>query len=147
MILGPTASNAVMALGRRHGQSQPCNRTRSTLSNTGGKMKTKAAPLPVTTHEPEITGPVRLCTKKGRLRRSSVGWSRHPLHTSNIRGHWLRKKKWNYWAVASDRYLFSATVGNLDYLGIVFVYFLDFETKRFIEKTVTTPLGVGCAMP
>jgi len=110
-------------------------------------MRTKAAPLPATTHEPEITEPARLCTKKGLLRPSSVGWSRHPLHTSNVRGHWPRKKKWNYWAITSDRYLFSATVGSLDYLGIVFVYFLDFETKRFIEKTVTTPLGMGCAMP
>lgn len=97
--------------------------------------------------EPEITEPVKLCTKKGLLRRSSVGWSRLPLHTCNMRGHWPRKKKWNYWAVTSDRYLFSATVANLDYLGIAFVYFLDFQTKRFIEETVTTPLGRGCRMP
>lgn len=99
------------------------------------------------TQEPEITGPVTLCTKNGLLRRSSIGWSRSPLHTCNVRGHWPRKKRWNYWAVTSDRYLFSATIGNLDYLGISFVYFLDFQTKRFIEKTVTTPLGLGCKMP
>ncbi|HET9477481.1 MAG TPA: DUF2804 domain-containing protein [Dehalococcoidia bacterium] len=108
------------------------------------KKSLKARP---STHEPEITAPVKLCTHKGLLRRAGVGWSRRPLHTCNTRGHWLRKKKWNYWAVTSDRYLFSATVANLDYIGIVFVYFLDFETKRFIEKTVTTPLGRGCRMP
>jgi hypothetical protein len=100
-----------------------------------------------TTREPEITNPVMLCTAKGRLRRKSVGWSRQPLHTCNISGHWLRRKKWNYWAITSDKYLFSVTLGNLDYLGIVFVYFLDFETKRFIEQTVTAPLGIGCEMP
>jgi hypothetical protein len=110
-------------------------------------MKTKPVRSRTTTHEPEITVPAKLCTRRGRLRKASVGWSRQPLHTSNLRGHWPRKKRWNYWAVTSDRYLFSATVANLDYLGIVFVYFLDFETKRFIEKTVTTPLGIGCRMP
>ena len=111
---------------------------------TPKKKSSKARP---STHEPEITAPVRLCSKKGLLRRASVAWSRLPLHTCNTRGHWLRKKKWNYWAVTGDRYLFSATVANLDYIGIVFVYFLDFESKRFIEKTVTTPLGRGCRMP
>lgn len=110
-------------------------------------MKAKSAPSRETTHEPEIVTPVKLCTRNGLLRRASVGWSRRPLHACNVRGHWLRKKRWNYWAVASDRYLFSATVGNLDYIGIVFVYFLDFETKRFVEKTVVTPIGVGCRMP
>jgi len=110
-------------------------------------MKTKTALPRGTTHEPELTDPVKLCTRKGLLRRASTGWSRRPLHTSNLRGHWGRKKKWNYWAVTSDKYLFSVTVGNLDYLGIVFVYFLDFETRRFIERTITTPLGIGCSMP
>jgi len=111
-------------------------------------MKAEArSPAAPSTHEPEITRAVRLCTKRGLLKRSSIGWSRRPLHTCNVRGHWPRKKKWNYWAVSSDRYLFSVTVANLDYLGIVFAYFLDFETKRFIEKTAVTPLGLGCAMP
>ena len=98
------------------------------------------------TAEPEITEPVRLCTKSGLLRRRSVGWSRCPLHTCNLRGQWPRKKRWNYWAINNDRYLFSATVANLDYLGIAFVYFLDFGTRRLIEKTFTTPLAVGCRL-
>jgi len=110
----------------------------------GGTMVIAAAP---STTEPELTRPLDLCTPRGRLRKSAVGWSRQPLHRSNIRGHWPRKKRWNYWAVTSDKYLFSATVANLDYLGVVFVYFLDFETRRFIEKTITVPLGRGCDLP
>jgi len=99
------------------------------------------------THELELTEPVDLCTRRGSLRSAAVGWSRRPLHRCNLRGYWPRKKRWNYWAVTSDRYLFSATVANLDYLGVVFVYFLDFQTKRFVEKTVSVPLGRGCDLP
>ena len=107
-------------------------------------MVIAAAP---STAERELNEAVDLCTAKGRLRKSAVGWSRHPLHRSNVSSHWPRKKRWNYWAVTSDRYLFSATVANLDYLGVVFVYFLDFESQRFIEKTVTVPFGSACDLP
>lgn len=91
--------------------------------------------------EPEITSPIDLCDAMGRLNPRAVGWSRHPLHRSNVRRHFLRRKRWNYWAVTSDRYLFSATIADIDYLGLAFVYFLDFEAKRFIEKTVSVPLA------
>jgi hypothetical protein len=30
---------------------------------------------------------------------------------------------------------------------MVFVYFLDFKSKRFIEKTIMAPFGKGCEMP
>ena len=95
----------------------------------------------------ELEHATDLCTVSGTLSPDAVGWSRWPLHRCNLSGHRLRKKRWNYWAITSDRYLFSATVANLDYLGVVFVYFLDFETQRFIEKTVTVPLGRGCDLP
>src|SRR5690606_14590603 len=44
-------------------------------------------------------------------------------------------------------HLFSATVSHLDYAAVVFVYFLDFETKWFHEQTVLAPLGAGVQMP
>jgi hypothetical protein len=91
--------------------------------------------------EPEITSPVDLCDARGNLNPDAVGWSRHPLHRSNVRHHFLRRKRWNYWAVTSDRYLFSATIADIDYMGLAFAYFLDFETKRFIEKTVSLPFA------
>jgi hypothetical protein len=99
------------------------------------------------THEREITKPVDLCDARGRLDPSAAGWSRRPLHRCNLRGHPLRKKKWNYWAITSDRCLFSATVSSVDYAGLAFVYFLDFETGRYHEKTVTVPFGRGFTLP
>ncbi len=97
--------------------------------------------------EVEITKAVKLCDPRGNLLPASVGWSRHPLHTCNLKGHWPRKKKWNYWCVTGDSYLFSVTLANVDYIGLAFAYFLEYETKRFIEQTVTVPLGRGCSMP
>lgn len=99
------------------------------------------------THEPELTQPVRLCDARGRLNPAAVGWSRHPLHVCNLQGRWLRKKRWNYWAVTTDTHLFSVTVSNLDYAAVIFVYWLDFETKAFHEQTALVPLGSGVRMP
>jgi len=97
--------------------------------------------------EPELTEPVNLCDSKGRLLRTSVGWSRHPLHTCNLSGHWPRKKRWNFWGITNDVCAFSVLLANLDYTGLAKAYFLEYETKRFIEQTVTLPLGRGCELP
>src|SRR3990170_8035259 len=95
----------------------------------------------------ELTRDVLLCDAGGRLNPASVGWSRHPLHTCNLRSHWPRKKKWNYWCVTSDRCLFSITLADIDYVGLAFAYFLEYETKRFIEQTVLVPFGRGYVLP
>lgn len=97
--------------------------------------------------EKEIIKSVNLCNDKGELNRDSIGWSRKTLYNCNLSGRWLRKKKWNYWCTTSDECLFSVTISNLDYAGMVFIYFLDFKTKKFIEKTIMTPFGKGCRMP
>jgi len=97
--------------------------------------------------EKEILAPVDLCKENGQLNEAGVGWSRNTLYNCNLSGRWLRKKKWNYWCTTSEDCLFSVTISNLDYAGMVFVYFLDFATKKFIEKTITTPFGKGCKMP
>lgn len=97
--------------------------------------------------EPELTEPVELCDPKGNLAPAAVGWSRRPLHACNLSHHWLRKKRWNYWCVADDRCLFSATVSNLDYIGLAFAYWLEFDSGRFIEKSAMVPLGKGCRLP
>jgi len=59
----------------------------------------------------------------------------------------MRKKKWNYWCVFGDDILFSATISHLDYASVCFVYFLNYETQRYVEKTVTIPLGSKLKMP
>jgi hypothetical protein len=102
----------------------------------------------VTTYaEREITEKTDLCDISGRLNRDSVGWAGSPIINCNLKSRWLRKKKWNYWCVMSETCLFSATISNIDYVGMVFIYFLDYRTKKFVEKTVMTPFGSGCAMP
>ena len=97
--------------------------------------------------EPELTKAVNLCDAKGNLNPDAIGWSRHPLHHCNLKGHWLRKKQWNYWAVVSPTHLFSVTLSDVDYLGLPFVYILDFESKKFVEKTLLKPFGGGVEMP
>lgn len=97
--------------------------------------------------EPELTVPIDECTPDGRLNRAAVGWARRPLLRCNVTGQWPRKKKWNYWCLTSDRYLFSTTIANVDYIGLAGAYFYDRETGRFLDRTVITPFGSGCAMP
>ena len=97
--------------------------------------------------ERELTEPVPLCDSKGRLLQTSVGWSRHPLHTCNLSGHWPRKKRWNFWGITNDTCCFSVLLADMDYTGLAKAYFLEYETKRFIEQTVTLPLGRGCDLP
>ena len=97
--------------------------------------------------ENELTTPVKLCRADGRLNAESVGWSRTPLHTCNLNGRWPRKKRWNYWAITTEKYLFSATISNVDYSGLVFVYLADFANDLFHETTLIVPLGRGCDLP
>jgi hypothetical protein len=98
------------------------------------------------TQERELTTPVNLCLPNGRLNPAAVGWSRQPLHTCNLNGRWPRKKRWNYWAVTTESHLFSATISNLDYAGLVFVYYADFTSGEFREVTSLLPLGRGCQL-
>ena len=97
--------------------------------------------------EREILAPISLCDAKGNLNPAAIGFSRKPLIDSNLKGHFMRKKKWNYWCVYGEDILFSATISHLDYAAVCFVYFLDYETQRFFEKTVTIPLGQRIHMP
>lgn len=91
--------------------------------------------------ERELTQTVDLCLPNGKLNPQAVGWSRQPLQNCQLFGHPLRKKRWNYWCVTSPTHLFSVTLSNVDYAGLPFVYFLDFATGEFIEKTIITPFG------
>ena len=96
--------------------------------------------------EREIFSPVSLCDSAGNLNREAVGWSRHPLHHCALKGHPLRKKRWNYWCVTSPHELFSVTLSNVDYLGLPFVYYINFDTLEMVEKNWMTPLGRGCVL-
>lgn len=89
--------------------------------------------------EREITEHVMLCDAKGQLNPNAIGFARQPLVVSNLRGNFMRKKKWNYWCIFGEEVMFSATISHLDYATVCFVYFLNYETQRFYEKTVLVP--------
>lgn len=97
--------------------------------------------------EKEILQPTLLCDKKGNLNPAAIGFARKPLIHSNLTGHLMRKKKWNYWCIYGDEIVFSATISHLDYVAVCFVYFLEYETQRYFEKTITIPLGGKLKMP
>ena len=103
--------------------------------------KPTPARRPRTYREPELFAPVLLCDARGRLDPAAVGWSRHPLHTCNVSGYAPRKKRWNYWAMNTDRFLFSATIADVDHAVLAFAYFFEFESQRFIERTTILPPG------
>ena len=97
--------------------------------------------------EPEITSPVWLCDDSGNLNPDAVGWSRTPVHRFNLKGNFARKKRWHYWNVTTDSFLFSFTVSDADIAGVNFAYFLDYNTKELLEKQVVTPFGRGVVLP
>ncbi|WP_050607691.1 DUF2804 domain-containing protein [Clostridium niameyense] len=97
--------------------------------------------------ERELFKATNLCDDRGNLQARSIGWSRNPIINCNLKYHQFRKKKWNYWYMLNKDCLFSVTISNVDYLGMVFAYFYDFNTGEFIEKTLICPLGKGCSLP
>jgi hypothetical protein len=92
--------------------------------------------------EREIFEWTSLCDKKGNLNPAAIGYARKPIIECNLSGHFMRKKKWNYWCCYGEDVLFSVTICHFDYAVSCFIYFLEYETQRFFEKTVTIPLGV-----
>jgi hypothetical protein len=102
----------------------------------------------MTTHEPELTSPVDLCGPDGRtLNPAAVGWSRRPLHRANLAGAWGRTKRWDYWALLADDLVVALIYADVDYLGIVAVWWCEPSTGRTGGREVTVPLARGVALP
>ncbi len=80
--------------------------------------------------EREITEPVMLCDGEGNLNPEAIGWSRVPLTTANMKGHWPRKKRWNFWNWICPDFVFSVTVADIDYGSFCGVTFTDFNAKK-----------------
>jgi len=100
------------------------------------------------TSEPEITGPVDLCRPGGVLLDPRArGWSRRPLHRANLRGRWGRTKRWDYWAVLTDRWVVALVYADVDYLGLVEVSWIDLATGRRGGRQAAVPLGRGVDLP
>lgn len=101
-----------------------------------------------TTSEPELTRPVDLCQPGGvLLNRGARGWSRRPLHRANLQGRWGRNKRWDYWAVLTDRWVASLVYADVDYLGLVEVAWIDLATGRRGGRQAAVPLARGVDLP
>lgn len=64
--------------------------------------------------EVEITEPVDLCLPSGRLNPEAVGWTRSPLHRTNLRG-WGRNKRFEYWAITTPDAIIALSISHHDY--------------------------------
>ena len=96
--------------------------------------------------EREITTPTALCLPDGRLDRGAVGWSRHPLHRTNLRG-WGRNKRWEYWGLMTPTHVVGLTVSSLDYVAVHQVWVLDRQRGTEIDDGAVVLLGRGTVLP
>lgn len=103
-----------------------------------------------------ITHSGPLLDENGNL--NQVGWSPQPVLDCNLEQanfyspllrpfQRLRMKRWDYYAVFFPGGFFSATIADLGYAGNVFVYILDFETKKMHEEGLVVPLASGINLP
>ena len=98
--------------------------------------------------ERELTEPVELCLADGRsLNPQAVGWSRRPLHRANLSGGWGRTKRWDYWAVLTDEVVVALTYADVDYLGIVAVWWCEHASGRTGGREIVVPLARGVSLP
>ncbi len=102
----------------------------------------------------EITVPSQLLDEHGRL--IQQGWARQPLLDCNLENvsfyavkplQFLRVKRWDYYAAFTPTHFFSATVADIGYVGNVFVYLIEFESKWFHEESLLIPLARGVSLP
>ncbi|WP_261765574.1 DUF2804 domain-containing protein [Actinotalea fermentans] len=96
--------------------------------------------------EREITTPTALCLPDGRLNRGAVGWTRHPLHRTDLRG-WGRNKRWEYWGLMTPTHVIGITVSSLDYAAVHQVWVLDRRRGTEIDDGAVVPLGRGTLLP
>ena len=96
--------------------------------------------------EREITAPTALCLPDGRLNRAAVGWSRRPLHRTNLRG-WGRSKRWDYWGLMTPTHVLGVTVSSLDYAAVHQVWVLDRRSGTEIDDGAVVPFARGTVLP
>lgn len=99
----------------------------------------------------EITAPVALQRPDGTLDPAAVGWTRTPLHRTDLVGRvprrWGRAKRWEYWAVLTPTHVVGLTVSSLDYLGLTQLWVLDRVTGLEIDQVSVVPFALGTHLP
>jgi len=109
----------------------------------GGGDRGAGGPHP----ERELTEPVPLCLPDGRLNPDAIGWSRTPLHDGRLPGWWGRRKRWDFWGVTGPDCALNIVVADIDYLGIVDVWFHDFARDASATKSLSLPLAWNVRLP
>ena len=97
--------------------------------------------------ERELTAPVALCTPDGRLNPDAIGWSRTPVHDCALPGSWGRRKRWDFWALTGPGCAMNVTYADVDYLGLVDVWFCDLVAAESVSRSIVRPLGSGMTAP
>jgi len=101
-----------------------------------------------------LQGPAKLLNPDGSL--IQAGWARQPVLDANLEdSHFyriralqkLRLKVWDYYAITTPSHFFSFTISDVGYLGMVFAYVIEFDTKEYQEQTLTLPFAAGVRLP
>ena len=101
-----------------------------------------------------LQGPAKLLNPDGSL--TQTGWARQPVLDANLEdSHFyhiralqrLRLKVWDYYAITTPSHFFSFTISDVGYLGMVFAYVIEFDTKEYQEQTLTLPFAAGVRLP
>lgn len=98
--------------------------------------------------EPALTTPVSLTLPSGRLNRDAIGWATQPIVDTNGIGRGRgRNKRWEYWNIATDRFIIGLTVSHIDYACVPEIWLYDRKTGevRGSAATVIPPRGTVLA--
>jgi hypothetical protein len=102
---------------------------------------------PGTCTERELTADVPLCTPDGRLNPDAIGWSRTPVHDCALPRTWGRRKRWDFWGLTGPGCAMNITYADVDYIGLVDVWFCDLIAGESVSKSVVMPLANSLTLP
>jgi hypothetical protein len=91
--------------------------------------------------ERQIHSPSPIAREDGTLARESVGWSRRPVHDCRLPAGWGRRKRWEFWCVATRDALAQITVADLDYLNLAAITVVDLASGEFVDRWRARPAG------
>lgn len=91
-------------------------------------------------HEKEITAPIALSLKDGRVNPAAIGWSRIPQHNTTLRG-WGRNKRFEYWCLVTPELVAVVNISHHDYRANIAAMAIDLTTgeKVAIRKNKWLP--------
>ncbi|BBE30708.1 hypothetical protein OSSY52_08490 [Tepiditoga spiralis] len=81
----------------------------------------------------------KLCCENGNLNLETIGYEKYPHIISNLKG--IRKKRFNFWTVKNDIFLFSIAIVDVDYTGKGILFFYDRVRKEYFEEVIEVPFA------